>query len=522
MWALAIWDRRNRQLFLARDRLGIKPLYYVQLGRRFLFASEFKAVLAYQGFQPTADLLGIHEYLALRYSPGPGGMLQQLRKLPAGHYATLVDGRLRTVRFWEPALTAGPWPLRDEEYVEGFAERFELSVRRRLMSEVPLGAYLSGGVDSGVIVAAMASLSESPVRTFTVGFDYEHDELRAAAETARALGCEHTEIACRPADVGLLPSIVWHLDEPIGDPIVIPMYQLAREAKRQVTVILAGEGADETLGGYLFHRAILGGQHIARLPRAVRRFLLEPLLAATPAALFNLAFDYPATLQDRGKQKIVDFAQLLDPDHPEAVYRHLISLFDPRDTAGMYTRDFADAVRRSEGGMAGSPPVDPGVPLLNRLLHLQFPHWLPDDILLKQDKMSMANGIEARVPFLDHELVEYTLQLPPHLKIHRGGTKVILRRYAERLLPRQAARRRKMPFYVPLSGFFGEPAFREMVEDTLAPRVVRERGLFQPAAIERLRGQVARGDFVHAKQVFSLVMLELWFRMVFNRSGSRA
>jgi asparagine synthase (glutamine-hydrolysing) len=198
------------------------------------------------------DLQAIHDYLALRYAPGPGGMLQGLRKLPAGHFALVTADRVAISKYWQPLLYEGTFSGTEPEYVDRFAELFEQSVRRQMVSEVPVGAYLSGGVDSSAIVAAMSRVGSGPVRTFTVGFDYDHDELADAAETAKRLGCEHTEVSCRVSDVNLLPDIVYHLDEPIGDPIVIPMFQLSREAKKQVTVILAGEGADETLGGYLF------------------------------------------------------------------------------------------------------------------------------------------------------------------------------------------------------------------------------------------------------------------------------
>jgi asparagine synthase (glutamine-hydrolysing) len=270
-----------------------------------------------------------------------------------------------------------------------------------MISEVPVGAYLSAGLDSSTIVAAMAKLTSKPVRTFTVGFEYQHDELAEAAATAKHLGCVHTEIACRPSDVELLPEIVYHLDEPIGDPIVVPMFQLARRAKRDVTVILTGEGADEILGGYLFHRALLLGGTFARfVPRAVRQWLVTPLLRLTPASLINLAFEYPAALGQRGKRKVLDFLQLLDPADLPTAYCHLISLFDEHDTANLYSDDLRHALGSTVLPVDGLRAPAGNVPLLNRILALQFSHWLPEDILMKQDKLSMASAIEARVPFL--------------------------------------------------------------------------------------------------------------------------
>ena len=514
MFAIALFDHRTREIFLARDRIGIKPLYYSHAGDRFLFASEMKALLEYRGLETEIDPLAIDHYLALRYVPGPGTLFNSIKKLPAAHYAIFGGGRLQLVRYWQPELYGGDYALSDREYEEGFRECFERSVRRRLVSEVPVGAYLSGGLDSSVIVAAFSKLIDQPVRTFSVGFGFQHDEVEQASATADFLGCEHTQVNCRADDLLLLPTIVHHLDEPIGDPIVVPMYLLAREAKKQVTVILTGEGADEMLGGYLFHKALLRGRQLATLlPGPLRRTLLDPAVRLTPAQLINLAFDYPASLGKRGKRKLVDFLDLLGPGNLSAAYHHLISLFDPADVDEIYTPSFREAVDAASARPEGIRASANGTaPLLNRILHLQFEHWLQDDILMKQDKMSMAHAIEGRVPFLDHELVEYSLRLPPRLKISRSVNKAILRSYAADLLPTEVANRKKAPFYLPLDEYLLHSGYRELVADTLSASAVKSRGLFRPAAIEALRRRATGGEFLYDKQVFSLVALELWFR----------
>ncbi len=523
MFAFALWDKRRRRLLVARDRLGVKPLYYAALPGCFLFASELKAILRYRALSGAVDPHGIADYLTLRYSPGPGGMFREIRKLPAGCIA-VVDARGEPAlsRYWEPPLVAGPFRGDEREWLRGFAERFERSIERRLIADVPLGAYLSGGVDSSVIVAAMAKRASEPVRTFTVGFDFEHDELSQAAATARLLGCRHTEIASRAEDVALLPEIVWHLDEPIGDAIVVPMYQLAREAKKQVSVILAGEGADETLGGYLFHKALLYGNRLASaLPAPLRAALLMPAARALPSWIINLAFSYPAALGASGKRRVIDFLSLLGGEHLPAAYRHLISLFDERDARGLFTADFQERLASTAPPERAARRDASGVPFLNRVIDLQFEHWLPEDILTKQDKLSMAHALEVRVPFLDHELVEYVLAMPPRLKIRRFVSKWLLRRYAAELLPRQVTARRKMPFYVPVERYLEHPRFRELVADALTERALRERGIFRPEAVEKLRAAVAGGEFVFAKQLLGIVILELWFRAMVDRRGVR-
>lgn len=518
MFAFALWDKKKRRMWVGRDRFGVKPVYYATGKDWCAFGSEWKSLAVIPQLTQTLNPRAVHDYLAFRYVPGPGGLFDEMRKLPAGHSAIIEQsGKITLQKYWEPPVYDGPWERTDDDYLEEFAELFERSIRRRLMSEVPLGAYLSGGLDSGTIVAAMAKEMGRPVRTFSVGFDFEFDELEGAALTAKHTGAIHTEVKCAPRDIAHLEKILWHLDEPVGDPIIIPMYLLSQAAKKDLTVILAGEGADETLGGYLFHKALLKGTRIANVvPAWARRTLLKWAIAATPARILDKAFQYPARLGKRGKEKIVDFMALLGPENFCGGWRHLVSLFDNRDVAGLYTDEFrrSIATRPAPVELRENAPKTP----LNAIIDLQWAHWLPDDILTKQDKLAMANGIEGREPFLDHELVEFALRLPPHLKISGGTTKVILRRYAERLLPTAVTQRKKMPFYAPMERFLKEPAFQAMIDDTLSDKVVRDRGIFRPEAVRALRASLAGGgDFLYAKQIFSLVALELWFRLAVDR-----
>jgi len=520
MFAFAIYDRRQDELFLARDRIGIKPLYYLELADRFLFASEVKAILCYRQWSPTLNPQAIHDYLALRYVPGDGGMFKDLKRLPAGHYLTYRQGRVQLHRYWQPPPYVGPYARSDEDYLDEFAELMEKSVRRRLISDVSLGAYLSGGLDSSVIVALMSRLVSKPVKTFSVGFDYKYDELQEAAATAKYLGCDHHEIACRAEDIALLPRIVHHLDEPMGDAIIIPMYQLSREAKREVTVILTGEGGDEMFAGYLFHKLMwLGNVYKHVVPRQLQSWVIAPLLRVSPATVMNLAFQYPAYLGNRGKQKALDYLHLLEPSQLEQAYRHLISLFDARDTAHLYSPEFRELLLQEQCAHNGTAPAMPTTgPYLDRLLRLQFAHWLPDNMLLRQDKTGMAHGIEGRVPYLDHELVEFALRLPPRLKLRGLTGKYILRRYATQLLPPAVTQRKKRPFYVPVENYFQQPSFQELTEELLSVESVRRRGLFRAEAVAQLRGSMQRREFMRVKQVFSLMVLELWFRIFVDRT----
>lgn len=517
MFAFAIYDREEKSLFLARDRVGIKPLYTLQVGDRFLFSSESKAFCCWREWNREVNLGALEGYLALRYVPGEATLLKGVRRLPAGHYLIHRQGQTRIFRYWVPPTGEVKQHYSSEnEAIEALGEQLERSVKRRLISDVPVGAYLSGGLDSSLIVALMTRQNMGRVNTFSVGFDYEHDELREAEATANLLGCEHHTIQCGPADIELLPDVVYHSDDPLGDPISLPMYKLAHEARKEVTVILTGEGADEFFGGYLFHKVLwLADLYTRFVPGLLRRGVVHPLLRLTPPGLLNLAFNYPASLGRRGKQKLIDFHDQLNDDDLDKRYRHLISLFDRRDTEGLFQQDV----------VATPPDVAPDDAVVPRrfdeMLRLQFGHWLPDNMLLRQDKMSMAAGIEGRVPFLDHELIEFAFRLPRKLHIRRLVGKYCLRRFAEQLLPRTTARRRKMPFYVPVEGYFGDPRFLAMMEDLIGDEAVRRRGLFRPEAIQRLRSALHNREFILAKQVFSLMTLELWFRSFIDGDAGR-
>ncbi|MGE0622641.1 MAG: asparagine synthase (glutamine-hydrolyzing) [Pseudomonadales bacterium] len=516
MFAFSIWDAERNELFLARDRVGIKPLYYLELNGELLFASETKALLAHPGWSRTINPHHIDDYLRYRYLPGSSGMFDGCRRLPPGHFMTFRNGRTTIQKYWSPPVNTQSPVRTADEWLDGLREVLERSVRRRLITDVSFGAYLSGGVDSSVITAMMANITQAPVETFSVGFDYEHDELTLAAETARRLGCHHHQVECRAEDMALLPEVVFYSDEPLGDAISIPMYKLSEAAKKAVTVILTGEGADEIFAGYLFHKVIHGGHLYRKVPRLIRNGLVNPLARAVPASLMNMLFRYPADLGERGKQKALDFLKLIDGGSPVGQYHHLISLFDERDLGSIYSSDFVHELSGAEASWV--PAVPSAQQPFNAMLETQFDHWLPDNMLLRQDKMSMAHAIEGRVPFLDHEVIEFAYQLPENLRLRGLTGKHLLRQYARSLLPAPTAQRRKMPFYVPVEGYFQHRVFQDMVNDLLSDESTANRGIFDVSAIRRLREQMHHGEFMFVKQVFSIMCLETWYRVFVDGS----
>lgn len=516
MFTFAICDVQQQRLFLARDWFGIKPLYYWIAAGQLIFGSEIKAILASNHIHRVPNLRIIDAYLSLRYAPGPETLFQGIYKLPAAHWLTWENGQVHMEQYWSPQPYYGPYQP-DEAYHEQFAALFTEATRMRLMSEVPLGAFLSGGIDSSAIVATMSQLVDQPIKTFSVGFDWSGDELPAAQQVAQQLNCDHHEIICRPEDMGLLPRIIWQLDEPIGDPIVVPMYLLSQLARQHVTVVLSGEGADENLAGYFPHKVMYWARQYARwTPHLVQNWMVQPVVRHMPPSLLNVAFDYPAQLGKRGRTKLVDYLSLVGQNRPRQEYHFLISLFDERDKADLYTPMLQAVLNQWQV----SNPASNGGPYLEQILGLQYDHWLQDDILMKQDKMTMAHSIEGRVPFLDHILVEFLMQTPPHLKLRGLTNKAILRQHLSHLMPTNtAARASKKPFYVPLDQYFSAGPLSELVETCLSESSVRRRGYFQWERVRALKASMGERDFLYAKQVLGLLALELWHRIFIDQES---
>ncbi len=517
MFAIALSDEDRRLLLLARDRLGVKPLYYAALGGKFIFASEIKALLEYEGLSRSPNLRAISNYLAYRFVPGPETLFEGVWKLPPGHLLTYSCGQIKIERYWQAPETPARFE-RDEFYEERFAELLESSVRMRLVSDVPFGAFMSGGLDSSVIVGLMSRELRHPVKTFSAGFGgAQHDELGKARRIAQHFGCDHTEVVCRPGDLSLLPKITFHLDEPVGDAVILPMYLLARTARRSVKMVLTGQGADEILAGYIFHKGLNWFDVYRRwVPGVLRRFLVLPALRACPASMLNMAFSYPASLGNEAKRKVLRFLDRFERLPTDEAGRDLISFFDEEERDAVWPNHPAREIDFN----SATPPVAMGNgtgPLLNRLLLLPHPAWLADLMLTTQDKLTMACSIEGREPYLDYRLVELLAVTPPHLKLRRLTEKYLLRKYADRILPRSSSRQPKQPFYMPAENYVRCEQFQELIRETLSEDRVKSRGLFRWEIVRQLLTNIESGEFFFVKQVIILMCLELWFQIFVDR-----
>ena len=505
MFAFAIWDRTRRRLLLARDRLGIKPLYY-HVGSDFVvFASEIKALLAHPRVPREIDLEGLDLYLSLRYVPGPRTIFRGISKLQPGHLLTCDEAGPRLRKYWDvPCPEPRREPLEPRESLraqERLTELLEESVRLRLMADVPLGVFLSGGIDSTSVLGTMSRLTPGePVRSFTVGYETAPGDAEPANEfdfarmAADRYGARHRELRLGAGDVSdVLGQVVWHLDEPVADPACVPLFLVSRLARNDVTVVLSGEGADEILGGYGIYRRMLQLDRAHAHLRAHRAPALAAAGLLLPGArgerlrhVLRLARQ-PLHLRYRG----VSRAFL-----PEVKGR-LVGCDDPERLDRCARDVFAEHFRAA----ARAEP-------LQQMLYVDLKTWLPDDLLVKADKMTMANAQELRVPFLDHRLVEFAATLPPALKIRGGQGKAVLRDAMASVVPDAILHRSKKGFPVPTRRLLRE--LRGFCREVLLDRSSACRSWFDRKAIEGLLEEHATGRVERDQEIWSLLVLELW------------
>ncbi len=499
MFAFAIWDARAQRLILARDRLGKKPLFYAVDDHGLTFASELKSLLK-AGCRTELDPVAIHHYLTFQYVPTPLTIFRGVRKLPPGHLLTYADGKASESKYWALSYAKGPETRSDREYQEEFEALLKESVRLRLVSDVPLGAFLSGGLDSSAVAAEMTGAMDQPVQTFSVGFnDTSLNELPFARQVAAHLGAEHHELLVEPDAVAVLPALVRVYDEPFGDSSAIPTYYLARFARQFVTVALNGDGGDELLGGYPRYSLTLWDSLTARNHSMRNKDRLRTLLGG--ALWARSASDRVLGTLDR----------LLAP--LSLTYLGRISYFTPAEKERLYAPDFAAAVRGHDSYRLLEQWFEEvhASDALDLLLGVDTRSYLPDDLLVKMDRATMAHGLEVRSPLLDHKLVEFAAALPTHLKIRHHESKFLLKTVMRGRLPESVLQRPKQGFAVPIDRWFREEA-RDLVRDTLLSTRSIGRGYFDPAQLRRLLDAHQQEGERHGDRLYALLMLELWHR----------
>jgi len=502
MFAFAIWDRRCKRLLVARDRLGIKPLYFYQCDGFLAFASEIKSLLQIPAVSRVVNPEALEPYLTLRYVPGPQTMFKGISKLQPGHLLVMDAHGVRIRKYWDLKYRRDEG-ISSEDYLGRFQELFEESVKLRLVAEVPLGVFLSGGLDSSAILAVMSKLrGRERIKTFSVGYEVPStqedsvNEFEYARLAAKAFGAEHHEFKLTAADFrDSLTDLVWYLDEPLADDSCIPLYFIARLARKHITVVLSGEGADEILAGYGIYKRMLA------IEAAYEQF---PRL--TPWVARNLASVFPGQVV----QRYARWASL----PMEERYRGV--------SMGMPTALRCELLGRQAGQTAADDAFRfcfeavPKKDVLNRMLYADAKIWLPDDLLLKADKMTMANGLELRVPFLDHKLVEFAATLPAHLKLKGSTGKFLLREAMQNVLPKRIINRSKKGFPVPTESWL-RGDLKDFVHDTLLASNAACRGYMEPRVIERIVGEHERGTENRRQELWTLLVFEVWHKLFIGR-----
>lgn len=511
MFAFALWDDRERRLWLARDRLGIKPLYYWSDGRSLVFGSELKAILANPAVPTALDMVALDQFLTLEYIPAPRTLFEGICKLPAGHWLSFEQGRLRLQSYWEPA--PGPIPAGENEQVERLRELIASAVQMQLVSDVPLGAFLSGGIDSSTVVAFMNGQGNGPVPTFSIGFkEATYNELPYAEVVAQQFGADHQVEIVQSDAVDLAAQLVRHMDEPLADFSIFPTYLVSQLARRSVKVALSGDGGDELFGGYDTYVAQQMSRYYRWLPEPLRRTYLPALVArARPRpekkGLVNKTKRFVEGEALPGHLQHTRWMIFLNEDDRKHLYRpHLYRSLNGNAATTVLERYFQQAAH-----------LDP----LAQQQYVDIKTYLVDDILTKVDRMSMAVSLEVRVPLLDHRIVEFALALPASQKLQRGQTKLILRRAMQGILPDAVLQKPKEGFSIPLKQWLCGP-LRPMMADLLSADSVRRRDYFVPQTVAQWMAEHLEGRANHSHRLWALMVLELWHRQLLDGRKTHA
>lgn len=504
MFAFAVWDEDKQTLMIARDRLGIKPLYYAQVGGSVFFASEIKALLCAQEVRVEPDPRALGHLMALRYIPAPLTMFHGIYALQPGYIMLCSPDGVKSRRYWDLSF-AHRTQDSEEECVAKLETLLLECVKSHLMSDVPFGAFLSGGLDSSTVVALMSTLLNQPVKTFSVGFEgqSERNELPYARLVSECFGTDHHEVIVQAQDmINLSGTLVWHQDQPIADPSSLGNYLVAREAARHVKMVLTGEGGDELFAGY----ARYSGERFSPLFRAsgigpLLQSIARPIPGMRRAKMALFALSIPDEVS-----RMTNWFALFNRD----AKADLLSERVQRECMEADTREvFAEHLNRTDA-------VEP----LNRMLYVDSKLWLPDDLLARGDKLAMAVSLEARVPLLDHKLVEFAATLPPSMKLRGLTQKYLLKKVSSRWLPDTIVKRKKQGFPIPMAEWFRTEA-RSFLRDNLSSETIRNRGLFNPTYVEQLIRDNESGRMSYGPQLWALLNVELWYQLFIDGGNQK-
>lgn len=499
MFAFAIWDVPRRRLVIARDRLGIKPLYYAQNGRQLLFGSELKALLA-AGLERELDPQAVHDYLSLSYIPAPLSIFRGARKLPPGHFLLCENEHAKEVQYWSPPLPQEEAPTQKEETItEELTTLLREAVRSHLISDVPLGVFLSGGLDSSTVLALARESTGEKIKTFSVGFpEKSFNELDDARKTAQQFGTDHHELIIDAKATETVPQLVDFFDEPFGDSSALPVFYLSRFTRQHVTVALSGDGGDEIFAGYETYTAYRWANAYKRLPHFLSKTLVPSLVRRLPVSHKRLSFDYKA-------KRFVEGA-LLPPEQGHFWWKHIFSEEAKQNLIATTKDSIRATLNLYQEHFASSQTPH----TLDRLLSIDLNVGLPDDMLVKVDRMSMAHSLEVRVPLLDHKVVEFMTAVPHSLKLRDWQKKYLLKKVMTGKLPEHLLRRKKRGFNVPVPSWLLQD-LRDLVHDTLAPARIQETGLWNAPYVSQLIQEHEQHKHDWSRNLWCLLIFQLWY-----------
>jgi len=503
MFAFAIWDSGNQRLFLARDRVGQKPLVYTIVDNSLIFGSEIKCILQDLSVRREVDLEAIHHYLTYQYVPSPRTAFRDIKKLPPGHILVCEKGRIKVERYWDLSYVPKVRMV-EAEYGERILELLREATKMRLISDVPLGAFLSGGIDSSSVVAMMSQLSSEPVKTYSIGFEEQSfNELKYARIVAERFGTDHHEFIVKPNAIEVLPKLIWHYNEPYADSSAIPTYYVAKVTRQHVTVALNGDGGDESFGGYERYVANKLADYYQRIPAFIRE-----------GAIARLVKKLPESTERRDIVRRFKRFTAAIPYTRERRYAQWMCQFDNDTKYQLYSPEFRERMARIDSIdlLVDIYSKAKAVDFADKTFYADVMAYLPNDLLVKVDIASMAHSLEARSPYLDHRLMEFAAGIPPDLKLKGMTTKHILKKALANILPPEILRRGKMGFGVPI-GRWLRHELKDLAHDILLDPKSVQRGYFDMGFVKKMLDEHVSGKVDHGYRIWALLNLELWHRM---------
>jgi len=508
MFAFCIYDSVKKIIFLARDRVGIKPLYYWLNKNRFMFCSEIKGILQNQDIKPEVNLDSVSSFLTFRANTNEESCFKNIYKLMPGNYLIYDLKQSRVVKikqYWDVHYSEENKSINYYQYQ--LKNLLLDSVKKRLMSDVPFGAYLSGGVDSGAVVSIMSKFCSKHVETFSVGFENEYDEINEAKFLANNLNTNHHELIIRRDSIKHLPKIIHHLDEPMSDPTSIPIYLLSEYTKKYCTVILTGEGADEVFAGYPQYKFMKMHKYFVNQTPIFARKRLSDAVHLLPQNVLNKGFTYASELGEQGLKR---FSNFLNTNDYSKQYLNQVAIFNEQEKKELLMKYNSNQYHAYNLKYFNAPNRSS---LINNCLHLDFKENMVDDLLMKIDKNTMAFGIEGRVPFLDYRIIQLASKMPVNLKL-RGFTKdkFILRQITKGLIPEQTRHRKKKHFFVPINSWFKDELL-QLKEDLLSEHYLKKQGIFNPDYVKKMNKSFNNSRLFYSRQLWSLISFQIWYKL---------